>query len=196
MARIIRESGSANTKRFNRFVLSSLFSAIIYFVIGLLIFIFSEEVGKLLGYIVGVLFLYSGILSIYKFIKRDGAKLYSLSIFWGVLSLILGIIIIIVPTSISNIINICFGVYLVVAGANKISYGAWFKVGNDNTWLITIVTGIMIIFFGILVITNPFEASLTATKVVGVFLMLASALDICNAIMLKKKSEDIVKIFW
>lgn len=196
MARIVRETGSAEAGRFNRFIITSLVSSIIYFLIGLLIFVFSEEVGKLIGYVVGILFLYSGIQAIYKFIKRDGAKLYSLNIFWGVISLILGIVIIVVPTSISSFINVCFGLYLVVSGANKISYGVWFKVGNDASWLITLITGIMVVLFGILVITNPFEASLTATKVVGVFLMLASALDLCNAIMLKRRSKEIVKIFW
>ena len=78
---------------------------------------------------------------------------------------------------------------------NKITYGVWFKIGNHSSWLITLVIGIMLIIFGILVLANPF-ASLTITKLVGSFLILASILDITDLILLKNKSDEITKIFW
>ena len=80
-------------------------------------------------------------------------------------------------------------------GLNKITYGVWFKIGNHSSWLITLVIGIMLIIFGILVLANPF-ASLTITKLVGSFLILASILDITDLILLKNKSDEITKIFW
>lgn len=196
MARIVRQSGSSDKIRFDRFVTSSLVSGILSFVLGLLIFIFSEQIGLLIGYLAGLLFLYNGFISIYKFLKRDGAKLYSLNIIWGVIACILGVIIIFAPSSVTSFVNVCFGVFLIVNGANKISYGTWFKIGNDRSWLITVVTGVLLILFGILIISNPFEATITLNQLVGIFLMISSALDISNAIMLKKRSEEIVKIFW
>lgn len=196
MAKIVRESRSSDTVRFNKFVTSSLVSGILSFVLGLLIFILSEQIGILIGYVAGVLFLYNGFIAIYKFLKRDGAKLYSLNIIWGVIACILGVVIIFAPTSVTSFINVCFGIFLIVSGANKISYGAWFKMGNDKAWLITIVTGVILIALGILIINNPFETTITMNQLVGIFLMLSSALDISNAMMLKKRSDEIVKIFW
>ena len=55
--------------------------------------------------------------------------------------------------------------------------------------------GLALIIFGILVLANPF-ASLTITKLVGSFLILASILDITDLILLKNKSDEITKIFW
>ena len=196
MARIIRESGSKETKRFNNFTTSSIVSSIMTLLIGILVFMLSEQIGTLIGYIIGLIFIYTGMLSIYKYLKRDGAKLYSLNIIFGILSIILGMGIIIVPTSAISYINILFGIFLIIVGGNKITYGVWFKIGNDPSWSITVVTGIMLILFGVLLISNPFEAFMSATKLVGVFLILSSILDITTAVMLKRRSEEIVKIFW
>ena len=57
MAKIIRESGSKNVKRFNSFTTSSMISSVITIIIGLLIFIFSEQIGTLIGYIAGLIFI-------------------------------------------------------------------------------------------------------------------------------------------
>ena len=148
-----------------------------------LVFIFSEQIGTLIGYIAGLIFIYTGILAIYKFIKRDGAKLYSLNIIFGILSVILGVVIIFVPTSVISYINIIFGIFLIILGGNKVTYGIWFKIGDDASWSITLVSGIMLILFGVLLIANPFESFLTA-------------LDITTSIMLRRRSDEIVKIFW
>ena len=82
MARIIRESGSKNIRKFNNFTTSSIVASVVNIIIGVLVFIFSEQIGTLIGYIAGLIFIYTGILAIYKFIKRDGAKLYSLNIIY------------------------------------------------------------------------------------------------------------------
>ena len=196
MARIIRESGSKNIRKFNNFTTSSIVASVVNIIIGVLVFIFSEQIGTLIGYIAGLIFIYTGILAIYKFIKRDGAKLYSLNIIFGILSVILGVVIIFVPTSVISYINIIFGIFLIILGGNKVTYGIWFKIGDDASWSITLVSGIMLILFGVLLIANPFESFMTATKLVGVFLILYSVLDITTSIMLRRRSDEIVKIFW
>ena len=196
MARIIRESGSKNIRKFNNFTTSSIVASVVNIIIGVLVFIFSEQIGTLIGYIAGLIFIYTGILAIYKFIKRDGAKLYSLNIIFGILSVILGVVIIFVPTSVISYINIIFGIFLIILGGNKVTYGIWFKIGDDASWSITLVSGIMLILFGVLLIANPFESFLTATKLVGIFLILYNVLDITTSIMLRKRSDEIVKIFW
>ena len=196
MARIIRESGSKNIRKFNNFTTSSIVASVVNIIIGVLVFIFSEQIGTLIGYIAGLIFIYTGILAIYKFIKRDGAKLYSLNIIFGILSVILGVVIIFVPTSVISYINIIFGIFLIILGGNKVTHGIWFKIGDDASWSITLVSGIMLILFGVLLIANPFESFLTATKLVGIFLILYNVLDITTSIMLRKRSDEIVKIFW
>ena len=108
---------------------------------------------------------------------------------------IIGAIIILVPFSVTSFLTICLGLYLIVFGANKVTYGVWFKIGDDSSWLITFVIGVMLMVFGILVLSNPFSA-LTVTQVIGTFLVLSSILDITDLVLLKKRANEITKIFW
>ena len=99
------------------------------------------------------------------------------------------------PFSVTSFLTICLGLYLIVFGANKVTYGVWFKIGDDSSWLITFVIGVMLMVFGILVLSNPFSA-LTVTQVIGTFLVLSSILDITDLVLLKKRANEITKIFW
>lgn len=192
MARIIRGTIS---DRFNGFMIYSMLASIIIGIVGVIMILLPSLTNKLIGVIVGIMFLVSGASAIYKYLKRDGAKLYSLNLVFGLIMIILGLVIILVPFSVTSFITVCLGLYLIVSGSNKITYGIWFKIGNDSSWLITFVIGIMLIIFGIMVLANPFSA-LTITKLVGVFLLAYSILDITDVFLLKKRSEEIVKIFW
>ena len=185
MGRIVRETIS---DRFNKFIMMSIVTSVVIALIGAVLIFMPEMSNKLIGVITGALFALSGINTIYKFISRNGAKLYSLNLLFGIILVLIGAIIILVPFSVTSFLTICLGLYLIVFGANKVTYGVWFKIGDDSSWLITLV-------FGILVLSNPFSA-LTVTQVIGTFLVLSSILDITDLVLLKKRANEITKIFW
>lgn len=192
MGRIVRETIG---EKFSKMLSYSIITSIVIALIGVVLLFMPRLSNKLIGVILGTLFLLYGITTIYKYITRNGAKLYSLNLVYGIIISLIGVIIILVPFSVTSFLTICLGLHLIVIGLNKITYGVWFKIGNHSSWLITLVIGIMLIIFGILVLANPF-ASLTITKLVGSFLILASILDITDLILLKNKSDEITKIFW
>lgn len=192
MGRIVRETID---ERFNKMLTISIVSSIVIALVGAVLLFMPKLSNKLIGVIMGVLFILYGITTIYKYITRNGAKLYSLNLLYGIIILLIGVIIVLVPFSVTSFLTICLGLYLIIIGINKVTYGIWFKIGNHSSWLITLVIGIMLIFFGILILSNPFS-SLTITRLVGAFLILASILDITDLILLKKRSDEISKIFW
>lgn len=192
MGRIVRETID---ERFNKMLTISIVSSIVIALVGAVLLFMPKLSNKLIGVIMGVLFILYGITTIYKYITRNGAKLYSLNLLYGIIILLIGVIIVLVPFSATSFLTICLGLYLIIIGINKVTYGIWFKIGNHSSWLITLVIGIMLIFFGILILSNPFS-SLTITRLVGAFLILASILDITDLILLKKRSDEISKIFW
>lgn len=192
MGRIVRETID---ERFNKMLTISIVSSIVIALVGAVLLFMPKLSNKLIGVIMGLLFILYGITTIYKYITRNGAKLYSLNLLYGIIILLIGVIIVLVPFSVTSFLTICLGLYLIIIGINKVTYGIWFKIGNHSSWLITLVIGIMLIFFGILILSNPFS-SLTITRLVGAFLILASILDITDLILLKKRSDEISKIFW
>lgn len=180
---------------YKRMIWYSVGTALITIITGIVLLLVPELSGKVLGIIVGIIFLIEGINSIYKYFHREGAKLYNLNLVFGVIYAVLGVVIILVPSSVVEFITICLGIYMIVNGASKVNYALWLKRGNEDSWLITLATGILVAIVGVLVIFNPF-ASLTLTKLAGAFLIITGILDFMDTILFKNRSKEIMEIFW
>ena len=180
---------------YKRMIWYSIGTALITIITGIVLLLVPELSGKVLGIIVGIIFLIEGINSIYKYFHREGAKLYNLNLVFGVIYAVLGVVIILVPSSVVEFITVCLGIYMIVNGASKVNYALWLKRGNEDSWLITLATGILVAIVGVIVIFNPF-ASLTLTKLAGAFLIITGILDFMDTILFKNRSKEIMEIFW
>lgn len=180
---------------YKRMIWYSIGTALITIITGIVLLLVPELSGKVLGIIVGIIFLIEGINSIYKYFHREGAKLYNLNLVFGVIYAVLGVVIILVPSSVVEFITVCLGIYMIVNGASKVNYALWLKRGNEDSWLITLASGILVAIVGVLVIFNPF-ASLTLTKLAGAFLIITGILDFMDTILFKNRSKEIMEIFW
>ena len=180
---------------YNRMIIYSLITSILSIIVGLVLIFLPAVSNKVVGVIIGVVILLFGINAIYKYFHRDGAKIYSLNIIFGVLYSILGVVIILYPYSVMEFVTVCLGLFIIINGATKINYGLWLKRGNEDSWLVTLVTGIFLVVLGIMVVFNPF-AALTLTQVSGAFLMIVGVLNLSDTILFKKRSKEIMEIFW
>lgn len=180
---------------YKRMLLCSFLTALSTIVVGAILMFMPNLTNKIIGIVVGIIFLLSGLNSVYKYFNRDGAKLYSMNLVFGILYALLGIVLIIYPFTVVEFVTVCLGIFMIINGVSKANYALWLKRGNEDSWLITLATGILIAIIGLLVIFNPF-ASLTLTKLVGVFLIITGALDIMDIVLFKNRSKEIMEIFW
>lgn len=180
---------------YNRMIIYSLLTAILAILVGLTLIFLPSVSNKIVGIIMGVVILIFGINAVYKYIHRDGAKIYSLNIVFGVLYSILGVVIILYPFSVMEFVTVCLGIFIIINGATKINYGVWLKKGNEDSWLVTLVTGIFLVIIGIMLVFNPF-ASLTLTQLCGAFLIIVGILNVSDTVLFKKRAKEIMEIFW
>lgn len=180
---------------YNRMIIYSLLTAILAILVGLTLIFLPSVSNKIVGIIMGVVILIFGINAVYKYFHRDGAKIYSLNIVFGVLYSILGVVIILYPFSVMEFVTACLGIFVIINGATKINYGVWLKKGNEDSWLVTLVTGIFLVIIGIMLVFNPF-ASLTLTQLCGAFLIIVGILNVSDTILFKKRAKEIMEIFW
>ena len=180
---------------YNRMIIYSLITSILSILVGLVLVFLPTVSNKVVGIIVGIIFLIFGINAVYKYFHRDGAKIYSLNIVFGVLYSILGVVIILYPYSVMEFVTVCLGLFVIINGATKINYGIWLKRGNEDSWLVTLVTGIFLVVLGIMLVFNPFSA-MTLTQLSGAFLMIVGVLNVSDTILFKKRSKEIMEIFW
>ena len=180
---------------YNRMIIYSLITAILSIIVGLVLIFLPAVSNKVVGIIIGIIILAYGITAIYKYFHRDGAKIYTLNIIFGVLYSILGVVIILYPYSVMSFVTVCLGLFVIINGATKINYGIWLKRGNEDSWLVTLVTGIFLVVLGIMLVFNPFSA-LTLTQISGAFLIIVGILNVSDTILFKKRSKEIMEIFW
>ena len=180
---------------YKRMIIYSLLTALLTIIMGIVLLLLPNATNKVVGIIVGIIFLIEGINSVYKYFHREGAKLYNLNLIFGVLYALLGVVIILYPFTVVEFVTVCLGIYMIINGASKVNYALWLKRGNEESWLITLATRILIAIVGILVIFNPF-ASLTLTKLAGAFLIITGILDFMDTILFRNRSKEIMEIFW
>ena len=163
---------------------SNLIPTIIMGLVGLILIFLPEESNKLIGYIVAAALLFAGIILLVKYFKNKETTT-KLNFISGILYSVLGILIIIFPLSIMRFLTIVLGVYLIVNGSLKMHTAYLNKMLSDNIWISLLVTGLIIIVFGIVIIVNSFSG-IVITRLSGIFLFLSSLFDVINNYIIKK----------
>lgn len=180
---------------YNKMVIFSIIGSIITIIVGAVLLFLPNLSKKIVGVITGIIFILFGIITAYKYLKRDGAKIYSLNLVFSILYLVLGLVIIVFPFSVMEFVTVCLGLFLIINGATKINYGLWLKRGNSGAWLVTLVAGILLVILGIMIVFNPFTA-FALTQITGAFLIISGVLNLSDAITFKISSKEIMDIFW
>ena len=151
--------------------------------IGLVLLLIPGTLNKVIGIVIGVGLLIVGLIGIIKYIKLKEYKFTS-NLVSGILYSALGIIVIIYPFSIINLVTICLGLYLVINGIMKTIFSFGLKKLTDK-WVGALVMGIITIILGLLLIFNPF-AGITITKLAGAFLVIVAVFDLIDTYIIMK----------
>ena len=102
----------------------------------------------------------------------------------------LGVIILLKPTNLTILLTIILGVYILSNSITNIRIAIDLK-GEDIPWIIMLIIGIIDLLAGIIIIINPFEASISLTIFIGIMLILHA---ICNMIDIFTLKLNIKKI--
>ena len=151
--------------------------------VGLVLLLIPGTLNKIIGILIGAALLIVGIIAIVKYTKEKESG-SSLNLVSGILYSVLGVIIIIYPYSIINLVTICLGVYLIINGLLKLKLSLVLKRVTDK-WIGTLVMGIVTIILGVLLIFNAF-AGITITKLAGAFLVVVAVFDLIDTYIIQK----------
>lgn len=179
-------------KGFSQIIFTEMTFSVLYALLGLIIFLKSEMTNRFVGILIGTFFLINGILAIYTYIEKNKIKLFHYNLWFGIVSIVLGILIMFNPLSIINVLNILLGAWLVVEGMNKGIYFWVLKRIGEGSNKIFLVSAILLLFLGITIIVNPFSTMLI-TKTVGIFIILYNVLNLNDLILLKRRGKQFLK---
>ena len=179
-------------KLMKKFFRSSLITSLFLIALGLLLIFQSDAVIYSISYIIGGILIALGVLGIIKFVQGTNKESKTeLDIVYGIVSVILGIIVIKNPQAIASIIPTILGISIVINSATKLQYAFELKANGNNLWKSTMVLSIISTLCGIILIFNPFKALTSFTKIVGIFIVIYAVLDMISTFTIKRN----VKIF-
>lgn len=150
--------------------------------IGLVLLLIPDTLNKILGVIVGFILLLLGIMNVYQYLKS--MQKYNAILISGILYSLLGMIILLSPSSVIRAVAIGLGILFLINGIMKIKSGITLRKFNEK-WIGTLIIGIVVVILGILLIFNPFSG-IAITKLAGAFLVLGAIFSIIDEYCLRK----------
>ena len=184
-------------KAFSKVFISSILSSVIFVALGIFLFTKPETTISTISYILGIIIILLGSFAFGKYFqsREDGFK-FSFSLLYGVLSFVIGLILIINPTALATLIPFVIGFWMITNSTVKIQYSLNLRQYENKAWIPTFIIGLLTLICGLVMIFNPFEGALVITKMIGLFIIVYSVLDIIEAILIniniKKLTNTII----
>lgn len=170
-----------------KFFRSSIMTSIVLLVLGFMLIFKSEATIISISYIIGAILVAIGVLAIIKFIRNtNNVSKNELDIVYGVVTIILGILIITNPEAIASIIPIVLGISIIISSATKLQYAFELKANGNILWKTTMVISVISTICGIILLFNPFKGAVMFTKIVGIFIVIYAVLDLISTITIKR----------
>ena len=174
----------------NKLFKSSIISSIALIAFGILLILQSEATIITISYVIGGLLIALGViagLSFFKNIKERSKN--DLDIVYGIVCVILGVIVIQNPEAIASIIPFVLGLVIIINSATKLQYSFELYKEKNSLWLSTLVLSIIMVVC--VLIFNPFKGAILLTRIVGIFILIYSVLDLISTFVISKTFKKI-----
>ncbi|MBE6153523.1 MAG: hypothetical protein E7166_04795 [Firmicutes bacterium] len=175
----------------NKMFISSILSSAVLLVIGLLLFIRPESTLSLISYTIGGILVIIGTNSLINY-YRGKEYVSRFELFYGVLGVLGGFVLILNPKAIVSLIPFIIGVWIVISSLSKLKYSINVSSKKTKAGIISLVITILTLVLGVILIFNPFSGAVFITKMIGLFLFVYAILDIVQSSIIKKDVNAII----
>lgn len=173
---------------------SLLITDIIFALLGFIMIIVPEFISNSICYLIGTLLIIFGALKIANYVDvgKKGTLTNTLMII-GVVSLVLGLMVIIKSEVFASIIPFILGIYVVIVSISKIQQALEFKNHHYSKWVSALISALILLLLGIIIILNPFSTLTLAIRIVGIVFMISFIYDAFNLYNYEKGFSELKK---
>lgn len=169
----------------------SIISSLIYIILGIVIIASPAAMLNIVSVSIAVLTIITGaIITIINLvnIKEEGNLLL------GTLLIVLGIALIIYPTSLNLLISLGIGIWFISTSVNRIKIAVLFRGAKSINWLVILITAIITFCIGVSFIFTPLTSAVALTTLAGILMIAYSVCDIFEILFIKKNMEALESI--
>ena len=180
-------------KKLNKYINFSIVISALLMVLGIVIFVYPNISLKVFSYGISLVLILFGIYLIVIDNKSKGFSLLVDFSLFGITLLLLGIVLLIYPSTLAVLIPIFLGMWFITNGIIKLKFTSLLVDVSDYSWILSLIMSILSIVCGILFIVNPLDGAEVIVSFVGILLFVYSLSDIVDMCIFKKNINVIKK---
>lgn len=180
-------------KKFNQIINEAIGISIIFLLLGIIFLIYPNISIQVVAYLIAFILIGSGIYLIGLEFTNRIIFFPMDTLFNGIISVILGTIILIYPNIFQTIIPIMLGTYFILDSIFKLKVITFLRRIDNTSWVLTLLLTILSIICGIVLIANPLDSSIAIALFAGIILIVYSITGIIDMLLFKKNIHDLVK---
>ena len=180
-------------KKLNKYINFSIVISALLMVLGIVIFLYPNISLKVFSYGISLVLILFGIYLIVIDNKSRGFSLLVDFSLFGITLLLLGIVLLIYPSTLAVLIPIFLGMWFITNGIIKLKFTSLLASVSDYSWILSLIMSILSIVCGILFIINPLDGAEVIVSFVGILLFVYSLSDIVDMCIFKKNINVIKK---
>lgn len=173
-----------------RFEKSSIIISILFFLLGLILFIDFNKVINFVSYVLGTIIIALGVYKLWSYYRKKlNNEITDYNEFgFGVVDLILGVLIIVLAEAFTTILRFFVGGYILLAGINRFVQTMSNNELKRNKFISLLLMSIIVIGLGVYTILNK-----NSLDIIGLLIMIYSIIEIIESIMFRtsNKKEEI-----
>lgn len=171
---------------------TSLITSIVFVILGFVIAYHPDTTFQVISYVLGAVFIGIGVLKIFSYFMNKGSyDLYNYELVYGIISCLLGIVVIVASNMIETLLRVLIGFWIVYSGAIRLGLALKLQKVEVNTkvWVSVLLMALVMLFCGIYIIAVPG----IIVKTIGVLMIIYGIIDIIEEILVRANAKALVK---
>lgn len=166
----------------------AILTGVLYILLGVVALVIPETMQKTLGYLIGIVLILAGAVSMICYLLRDARDNYYHNEFvFGLAGIVVGVAVLYKVEVIISLIPFILGILVLFSGCSKLQDAIDLKRLSYGSWVGMLVVAAINIILGIVLICNPFKAAILLFRILGVGLILSGAGDCFSTIYFAQK---------
>lgn len=158
----------------------SIVESLIFAILGVVLICKPEGIMAIISYIIGAIFIAVGVVKILNYLQTNKiSDLYNYELLYGIMTVIIGIVMIIHSDILSTIIGIIIGMWIVYSSIIRAFTALKLRAIKSNIWIYSLVLAAIMFLGGLYVI---FDAGMIVTTI-GIIMVIYAIIDIIENII-------------
>jgi len=173
--------------KFNKKItINNLIFSLLFFVFGIILLTSTDDLISIASKIIGVILIIVGIIKtiIYIYMKGKLGKYKITELIVGILIICCGVLLLLYSSALSFAIRIVIGTWVFFVSINKIIFALSIRHIDSTGFKVYITTSLLMLIVGMFLLSGFFE------KIVGIFIIIYSIIEIIDYIYFKVTNKD------